>query len=90
VRTLFGDRVDFSKLDLRVLEVTAFPRPIEYAEHFKERYGPTIAALANARREGRDRELDEALARFCTEWNLGSDEQARFEQEYLLAIGTRA
>ena len=35
-----------------MLEVTAFERPSDYAEHFKQRYGPTIAAQANARAEG--------------------------------------
>ncbi|HZJ51287.1 MAG TPA: hypothetical protein VFF07_10705 [Actinomycetota bacterium] len=46
--------------------------------------------FANAHRNERAQELDEALAEFCHEWNLGTDEQARFEHEYLLAIGTRA
>jgi hypothetical protein len=27
---------------------------------------------------------------FCEEWNLGTDDDARFEQEYLVAVGTRA
>jgi len=40
-----------------VLEVTAFEHPRDFGEHFKGRYGPTIA---------------------------------RFEMEYLLAVGTRA
>jgi hypothetical protein len=30
-------------------------------------------------------EFNEALDRFCEEWNLGSPEEARFEMEYLLA-----
>jgi hypothetical protein len=34
-------------------------------------------------------EFNEALDRFCEEWNLGSPEEARFEMEYLLAVGTR-
>ncbi len=62
----------------------------DYGEHFKAKYGPTIAARANAEEDGREAELDEALDRFCGEWNLGTPEQARFEQEYLLAIGRRA
>jgi SAM-dependent methyltransferase len=90
LQALFGDRVAFTTLERRVLEITAFQRPLDYGEHFKERYGPTIAAFANARRNGREQELDDALANFCHEWNLGTDAQARFEQEYLLAVGTRA
>jgi SAM-dependent methyltransferase len=87
---LFGARVDWGTLERDVLEVTAFKRPRDYGEHFKSRYGPTIAARANAVKTGREDELDQALDAFCDEWNRGSPEQARFEQEYLLAIGTRA
>lgn len=61
-----------------------------YGEHFKERYGPTIVAQANARNDGREAEFDGALDRFCDEWNLGTADDARFEQEYLVAAGTRA
>jgi SAM-dependent methyltransferase len=86
---LFGDRVKFTTLDRRVLNVTAFRRPTEWGEHFTQLYGPTITTRANARRDGREREFDDALAAFCREWNLGTDDQARFEQEYLLAVGRR-
>ncbi len=89
VRELFGDRVEWRTLERDVLEVTAFERPRDYGEHFKALYGPTIAARANAERNGRAEELDEALNRFCDEWNRGTPEHARFEQEYLLAVGTR-
>ena len=61
----------------------------EYGEHFKAYYGPTIAARANAEREGRAAEFDEALDAFCDEWNRGTPDEARFEQEYLVAVGTR-
>jgi ubiquinone/menaquinone biosynthesis C-methylase UbiE len=87
---LFGELVAFSTKRREMLEITAFERPHEYAAHFKGRYGPTIAAQANARRVGREAEFEDALDRFCDEWNLGTPEQARFEKEYLLAVGTRA
>ncbi len=87
---LFGDRVDWRTLERDLLEVTAFERPRDYGEHFKARYGPTIAAQANARTNGREAEFDEALDRFCDEWNRGTPDRARFEKEYLLAVGTRA
>jgi SAM-dependent methyltransferase len=87
---VFGDRLELRVLERDVLEVTAFERPRDYGEHFKERYGPTIAAQANASRTGRGAEFNEAVDRFCDEWNLGTPEAARFEQEYLLAVGTRA
>jgi SAM-dependent methyltransferase len=89
VAELFGDRVDFRLVERDVLEVTAFERPREYGEHFKAYYGPTIAARANAGRDGREDEFDEAVDQFSDEWNRGTPEQARFEQEYLLAVGSR-
>ena len=90
VRELFGDRVELRTLERDVLDITAFERPGDYGEHFKDKYGPTIVAQANARRDGREEELVEAIQRFCDEWNLGTSEQARFEQEYLIVVGTRA
>lgn len=89
VRTLFGDRVTWKVLERDVLAIDAFARPLDYGEHFKSSYGPTLSAIGNARREGREAALDEAIATFCHEWNLGTDDEARFEQEYLLAVGTR-
>ena len=90
VKELFGDRLDFRTLERDVLEVTAFEHPRDYGEHFKAKYGPTIAARNNASRDGREEELDDALDRFCEEWNLGTGDDARFEQEYLVVVGTRA
>jgi SAM-dependent methyltransferase len=89
VRELFGDRVDLHTLEREMLEVTAFEQPQDYGEHFKAKYGPTIVARANAEKDGREGELDAALNDFCDEWNLGTPEQARFEQEYLVVVGTR-
>jgi len=90
LRELFGDRVSFSTLQRDVLEITAFERQGDYADHFRSKYGPTIAARANAEREGRAAEFDAALEGFEAEWNLGSPEQARYDHEYLLAVGRRA
>ena len=73
-----------------VLEITAFERARDYGEHFKAYYGPTIAARANAGRNGRDGEFDAALDAFCDDWDRGTAQPARFEKEYLLAVGTRA
>jgi ubiquinone/menaquinone biosynthesis C-methylase UbiE len=86
---LFGDRVEFRALERRMLEITAFEDPHDYGEHFKQRYGPTIVAQTNARNNGREAEFNEALDQFCDQWNLGTADKARFEQEYLLATGTR-
>jgi SAM-dependent methyltransferase len=90
MKELFGDRVDFHTLEREMLGITAFKHPRDYGEHFKERYGPTIVAQTNARYNGREVEFDEAVDAFCDEWNLGTPDEARFEQEYLLAVGARA
>jgi SAM-dependent methyltransferase len=89
LRGLFGDRVRVSHQERDVLPVTAFDRPLEHAEHFKAFYGPTIAIRANAEKHGRADEFDAALDAFCLEWNRGTDEEARFEKEYLVTVGTR-
>jgi hypothetical protein len=86
---IFGDRVDFHTLQRDSLEITSFARARDYGEHFKAYYGPTIAVRANAEKDGRAQEFDDALDAFCDTWNRGTPEQARFEKEYLLAIGTR-
>ena len=90
LRDLFGDRVDFRTLEREMLEITAFEHPRDYGTHFKERYGPTIAAMGNAERNGRGQEFQDALDAFCDEWNLGTEDDARFEKEYLVAVGARA
>ncbi len=89
LRALFGGRVEFQTMRRDVLEITAFERAGDYGKHFTSYYGPTIAVRANAEREGRAAEFDAALADFCEQWNLGGNGPARFEKEYLLAVGTR-
>jgi SAM-dependent methyltransferase len=89
VKKLFGDRVDFRTLEREMLDITAFEQPRDYGTHFKERYGPTIAAQGNARKAGREAEFEQALEEFADEWNRGTPDRARFEQEYLVTVATR-
>jgi SAM-dependent methyltransferase len=89
VKQLFGDRVEWSTFERDNLDISAFSTPREYGDHFKGRYGPTIVAQANAEKNGQLDELNAQIAAFCDEWNLGSPDDARFEQEYLVAVGTR-
>jgi SAM-dependent methyltransferase len=89
LKELLGDRVKLHTLDRDVLEVTAFADAHDFADHFRERYGPTLVARANAEKNGRADELDAALDRFFEEWNRGTEDRARFDVEYLLAVGTR-
>jgi SAM-dependent methyltransferase len=90
IQELFGDRVEWTTFERDNLEITAFKDPHDYGEHFKSLYGPTIVARANAEKEGRAEEFDGALDAFCDEWNRGSEDAARFEKEYLVAVGKRA
>src|SRR5436190_16225214 len=90
VRALLGDRVQLDRVERDVLDATAFVHPHDFAQHYKDRYGPTIATVNNARNNGREDELLAALDAFCDEWNRGTDGHARFEIEYLLTVGTRA
>ena len=89
LRELTGDRVEWRTLERDVLQVTAFRSPRDFAEDFKKRYGPTIATQANARRNDREAEFEEAFQRFFDESNRGTPDEARFEPEYLLAVGER-
>ena len=90
LQDLFGGRVELHTLERDVLEITAFEQARDYGEHFKAYYGPTIAARTNAEREGRAAEFDAALEAFCEKWNSApAGEPARFQKEYLLAVGTR-
>jgi SAM-dependent methyltransferase len=90
LKEMFGDRLEWTALDRDMLEITAFERPHDYGEHFKAYYGPTIVARRNAEGNGQANECDQALNAFCDEWNLGTAEAARFEQEYLVAVGRRS
>jgi SAM-dependent methyltransferase len=86
---LFGEGIDWRTLERDVLEVTAFPRPGAFADDFKQRYGPTVAARANAVKEGQGVEFDAAFRGFFDEWDRGTPSSARFEFEYLVAVGER-
>jgi SAM-dependent methyltransferase len=89
VKELFGDRVEFETLERDKLEITSFEHPHDYATHFKDRYGPTIAAQNNARANGQEDDLVKVLDDFTEEWNLGTDDDARFEQEYLVVVARK-
>ncbi len=86
---LFGDRVAFHTLERDVLEITAFEHARDYGEHFIAYYGPAIAARANASRDGREAQFDEAIGQFCDEWNRGTAAGARCEKQYLVACGSK-
>jgi SAM-dependent methyltransferase len=86
---LFGGRVEFGTLRRETLEITAFDEAAGFGRHFTDYYGPTIAARAHAAKDGREAELDAALEEFSRQWDRGVGGRARFELEYLVAVGTR-
>jgi SAM-dependent methyltransferase len=87
---LFGERIAWNSRRHDVLEITAFERPQDFGEHFISYYGPSIAARTNAEKNGELDGFERAIEAFSQEWNVGTDAAARFEPEYLLAVGTRA
>jgi SAM-dependent methyltransferase len=89
VRRLVGDRVEWRLFERDVLEVTAFAQPRDFAQHFRDSYGPTIATEANARNDGRGDEFVAAFENFADDWNRGPNDAARYEFEYLLSVGRR-
>ena len=89
LRGLLGGEVEFERIERDTLEVSAFERPDDFGDHFKGRYGPTIAARANAEKNGKAEELDRKLTEFCAEMNRGKDEDAFFEMEYLLTVARK-
>ena len=89
LRGLLGERLELTTLRRELLEVSAFPRAHDLAAHFRTYYGPAIAARANAPKDGREHAFDEALDVLCDRWNRGTADAARFEVEYLVAVGTR-
>lgn len=90
LQDLFADRVVFGAPVRGTLDVSAFSSPRDFGEHFKARYGPTIAARANAAKTGAEAEFDATLDAFCDTWAGGTDGATTFALEYLLAVGTRA
>jgi hypothetical protein len=46
-------------------------------------------ALNNARNNDKLEELEQVLNDFTEEWNRGSEDDARFEQEYIVAVGKK-
>jgi SAM-dependent methyltransferase len=90
LRELLGDRVELRSVERQVLEVDAFAHPQDFSDHFRHYYGPTIAARANAVKQGREQEFDAALDGFFVECNRGTDDRAHYELEYLLTTGVKA
>lgn len=86
---LFEGTVRWDEIERGRLVVSAFARPQDYAGHLRDCCGLVGTARAHAARTGRAAELDAALAAFCEAWDRGAPGEARFELEFLVAVGTR-
>ena len=87
---LFGDRVDFATRSAGSSRSRRSPA---------RRTTPSTSRRATARRSRPGRTPARTAARgsstrrcdaFCDDWNRGTPDQARFEMEYLIAVGTKA
>jgi len=87
---LFGTRVVFTTCKREALDVTEFTTARAFADHFRARHGPTIAARLNAARVGREAQLDGVIDALFEEWNRGESDDARFALEYLVTVARRA
>ena len=73
-----------------VLDITAFARPGDWGRALQDEvrpdpHGPGQRAQGRARAASSRRRSTGS----ADEWNRGSGDEARFEQEYLVSVGTR-
>ena len=91
VQELLGDGLSDLRMERHILSITRFATPDEYVEEFKTRYGPTLAVQKNIGDDAERRaEFDQAYLDFAKRADSGEPGAARFDQEYLIVIGTRA
>ena len=91
VRELLGPGLSDLQMERHVLSITDFATPEEYYEMFKTKYGPTLAVQKNIGDDAERRaEFEAAYLDFAKRADSGEPGAARFDQEYLLVIGTRA
>jgi SAM-dependent methyltransferase len=85
VRDLFGDRVTDLVARRELLPVTLFPRPTDFRDYFKARYGPVAAVY---RAIGDDAEkaaaLDQALDALAARFTRDTPDGPQMDWEYLL------
>jgi ubiquinone/menaquinone biosynthesis C-methylase UbiE len=86
---LLGNRVTDIATERRSLTVDHFPRPEEFRDYFKERYGPTIAVYRSLAEEPeRAAALDGELAELARRADRGQDSTV-VDWEYLLLTATK-
>jgi ubiquinone/menaquinone biosynthesis C-methylase UbiE len=91
VKELLGDGCSELEMERHVLSITEFKTPEEYMEVFKTKYGPTLAVQKNIGDDAeRMAEFSQAYLDFAKRADSGTEGAARFDQEYLIVVGTRA
>jgi SAM-dependent methyltransferase len=91
VRELLGDGCSELKMERHVLSITQFATAEEYVGVFRQKYGPTLAVVKNIGDDAeRLAEFEAEYIEFGQRVNSGTPDAARFDQEYLLVVGTRA
>jgi SAM-dependent methyltransferase len=92
VRARFGDALEDLSLTRATLPVSLWGSPADDRDYFKQRYGPTIVAYRGLEGEPeRAAALDAELEALFARRNLAAPgEPARYEFEYLVAVGRRA
>jgi SAM-dependent methyltransferase len=87
VRSLLGPGVADLRMVREMLVLDQFASPAAYRDFFRDRYGPTIVAYANA--GDRAGELDAAFLALAERADRGGEGGSRFEQEYLVVTAVR-
>ena len=80
VRELFGDRVDWRTLERETSRSLPSSIRATTASTSRSGTGRRSSPAPTPRKTGREAEFDEALDQFCDEWNLGTDDDARFDR----------
>jgi ubiquinone/menaquinone biosynthesis C-methylase UbiE len=84
VRSLLGDAVTGIAAERKTLTVSVFPRPEDFRDYFKARYGPTIAVYRGlADDPGKTAALDRDLADLARRFSRGTAATV-MDWEYLL------
>ena len=90
LRELFGDRVEWRSLERDVLEITAFKQPRDYGSTSRRTTARRSASAPTRPSRAARRSSTPRWTPSATTGTSGRPTQARFEKEFLVAVGTRA
>ena len=90
LRELFGDRVEWGTLERDNLEITRSSLPATGGSTSRSATGRRSSRARTRPRTARKRSSTRRWTTSATSGTSARDDDARFEQEYLVAVGTRA